>query len=64
MVLVFSISNFFINKNSHGRKLSLKKVPSSGNSALDRMNDSSTKKDLRKYKKDKNRSSQTLIKSK
>ena len=34
VVLVFSISNFFINQNSQGRKLSPKKVPFSGNSAL------------------------------
>ena len=34
MVLFFSISSFFINKNSQGRKLSAKKIPSSGNSAL------------------------------
>ena len=31
---VFSISNFFINKNSPGRKLSAEKIPSCGNSAL------------------------------
>ena len=34
VVLVFSISNFFINKNSRGRKLNAKKIPSSGNSAF------------------------------
>ena len=34
VVLVFSISNFFINKNTQGRKLSAKKIPSSGNTAL------------------------------
>ena len=34
VVLVFSISNFFINQNSQGRKLSPKKVPFSSNSAL------------------------------
>ena len=34
VVLVFLISNFFTNKNSQGRKLSAKKIPSSGNSAL------------------------------
>ena len=34
VVLFFLISNFFINKNSQGRKLSAKKIPSSGNSAL------------------------------
>ena len=34
MVLVFSKSNLFINKNFQGRKLSAKKKPSSGNSAL------------------------------
>ena len=34
LVLVFSISNFFINKNSQGRKLSEKKIPTFGNSAL------------------------------
>ena len=34
MVLVFSIFNLFINKNCHRRKLSLKKIPSCGNSAL------------------------------
>ena len=32
--LVFSNSNFFINKNSQGRKLSAKKIPTFGNSAL------------------------------
>ena len=35
VVLVFSISNFFINKNSQGRKLSAKKIPSCDNSALE-----------------------------
>ena len=34
VVLVFLISNFFTNKNSHGRKLSAKKIPSRGNSDL------------------------------
>ena len=34
VVLVFSISNFFTNKNSQGRKLNAKQIPSSGNSAL------------------------------
>ena len=34
VVLIFSISNFFNNKNSQGRKLSVKKIPSIGNSAL------------------------------
>ena len=34
VVLVFWISNFFINKNSQGRKLSAKKIPTCGNSAL------------------------------
>ena len=34
MALVFLISNFFINKNSQGRKLSAKKIPTFGNSAL------------------------------
>ena len=34
VVLVFLISNFFTNKNSKGRKLSAKRIPSSGNSAL------------------------------
>ena len=34
VVLVFSISNFFTNKNYQGRKLSGKKIPSSGISAL------------------------------
>ena len=35
VVLIFSISNFFTNKNSQGRKLSAKKkIPSSGNSGL------------------------------
>jgi hypothetical protein len=32
--LVFWISNFFIDKNSQGRKLSAKKIPICGNSAL------------------------------
>ena len=34
VVLVFSIPNFFTNKNSQGRKLSAKKIHSSDNSAL------------------------------
>ena len=34
VVLVSSISNFFTNKNSQRRKLSAKKIPSFGNSAL------------------------------
>ena len=34
VVLVFSISSFFVNKNSQGRKLSAKKVPTCGISAL------------------------------
>jgi hypothetical protein len=34
MVLVFWISNFFTSKNSQGRKLSAKKIHSTGNSAL------------------------------
>ena len=33
-VLVFLISNFYTNQNSQGRKLSAKKILSSGNSAL------------------------------
>ena len=35
VVLIFSISNFSINKNSQGRKLSSKKIPTFGNSALE-----------------------------
>ena len=34
VVLVFSVSNFFVNKNSQGSKLSGKKIPSSCKSAL------------------------------
>ena len=34
MVLVFSISSFFIKKDSQGRKLSAKKIPTCSNSAL------------------------------
>ena len=34
VVLIFSISNFFINKNSEGRKLSAEKIPTFGHSAL------------------------------
>ena len=34
VVLVFSISNFFINKKSQGRKLRVKKIPTCCNSAL------------------------------
>ena len=37
VVLVFSISNCFINKNSQGRKLSAKKISSCGNSALQKI---------------------------
>jgi hypothetical protein len=37
VVLGFLISNFFINKNSQGRKLSAKKIPTCGNSALDKL---------------------------
>ena len=39
VVLVLSISNFFTSKNSQGRKLSVKKIPSSGNSALGNKNE-------------------------
>ena len=38
MVLVFSISNFFIIKKSQGRKLSAKKIPTCCNSAWDLTN--------------------------
>ena len=35
VVLVFSISDFFSNENSQGRKLSAEIIPSSSNSALE-----------------------------